>query len=121
MFIWDVGVGADERTCSTFCLNAWSDPWFFVCLFVCSFFVCFLCCFFFFRVVVFCVVFFCLFFFSPDKAQTLWCTLDNRTASKPMPAVTFDGAVVEGTGHLRYLGIHFDRMMTYRKHVELKH
>ena len=62
-----------------------------------------------------------VFVFNPDKAQTLWCTLDNRTASKPMPAVTFDGAVVEGTGHLRYLGIHFDRMMTYRKHVELKH
>ena len=23
----NVGVGADERTCSTFCLIAWSDPW----------------------------------------------------------------------------------------------
>ena len=32
MFIWDLGpvnagVGADERTWSTFCLIAWSDPW----------------------------------------------------------------------------------------------
>ena len=44
--------------------------------------------------------------------------LDNRAASKPMPAVTSDGAVVEQTSHLRYLGIHFDRMLTYRKHVE---
>ena len=35
-----------------------------------------------------------------------------------MPAVTLDGAVVERTSHLRYLGIHFDRMLTYRKHVE---
>ena len=35
-----------------------------------------------------------------------------------MPAVTFDRAVVERTSHLRYLGIHFDRMLTYRKHVE---
>ena len=34
---------------------------------------------------------------SPDKAQTLWCKLDNRAASKQMPAVTFDGAVVERT------------------------
>ena len=44
----------------------------------------------------------------------------NRAAGKPMamPAVTFDGAVVERTSHLRYLGIHFDRMLTYRKHVE---
>ena len=23
----NVGVGADERTCSTFCLIAWSGPW----------------------------------------------------------------------------------------------
>ena len=35
-----------------------------------------------------------------------------------MPAVTSDGAVVEQTSHLRYLGIHFARMLTYRKHVE---
>ena len=34
---------------------------------------------------------------SPDKAQTLWCTLDNRAAGKPVPAVTFDGAVAERT------------------------
>ena len=24
----NVGVGADERTCSTFCLIAWSGPWY---------------------------------------------------------------------------------------------
>ena len=35
-----------------------------------------------------------------------------------MPAVTFDGAVVERTNRLRYLGIHFYRMLTFRKHVE---
>ena len=35
-----------------------------------------------------------------------------------MPAVAFVVAVVERTSHLRYLGIHFDRMLTYRKHVE---
>ena len=29
-----------------------------------------------------------------------------------------DGAVVERASHLRYLGIHFDRMLTCRKHVE---
>ena len=55
---------------------------------------------------------------NPDMAQTLWCTLDNRAAGKPMPAVTFDGAVAERTSHLRYLGIHFERMLTYRKHME---
>ena len=52
---------------------------------------------------------------NPDKAQTVWCTLDNRAAGKLMPAVIFDGAVVEQTSHLRYLGIHFDRILTYRK------
>ena len=35
-----------------------------------------------------------------------------------MPAVTYDGAVAERTSHLRHLGIYFDRMLTYRKHVE---
>ena len=35
-----------------------------------------------------------------------------------MPAVTLDGDVVERASHLRYLGIHFDRMLTCRKHVE---
>ena len=31
------------------------------------------------------------------QTQTRWCTLNNRAAGKPMPAVTFDGAVVERT------------------------
>ena len=35
-----------------------------------------------------------------------------------MPAVTFDGAVVERTNHRRYLGVHCDIMLTYRQHVE---
>ena len=33
-----------------------------------------------------------------------------------MPAVTFHGAVVERTNHLRYLRVHFGRMLTYRQH-----
>ena len=51
---------------------------------------------------------------SLDKAQTL----TNRVAGELMPAVTFDGTVAERTIHLRYLGIHFNIMLTYRKHVE---
>ena len=35
------------------------------------------------------------FFINPDEAHGLWCTLDKRPADKPMPAVTFDGAVAE--------------------------
>ena len=41
---------------------------------------------------------------NPDKAQTLWWTLNNR-------AVKFDGAVVERTSHMRYLVIHFVIML----------
>ena len=50
-----------------------------------------------------------------NKAQTLWYTLDNRAAGKPVPAVTFDGAVVDRTSHLRHRGVHFDRMLTYKR------
>ena len=57
-------------------------------------------------------------FINPDKAQTLWYTLDNRAADKPVPAVRFDGAVAERASHLRYLGVHFKRMLTYREHVQ---
>ena len=35
-----------------------------------------------------------------------------------MPAVTFDGAVVERTNLLKYFGVHFDSMLSYRQHVE---
>ena len=35
-----------------------------------------------------------------------------------MPVVTFDGAVLKRTSHPKYIGIHFDRMLIYRKHVE---
>ena len=55
---------------------------------------------------------------NPGKARTQWSTLDNRAACKIMPAATVDGAVVEQTDHLRYLGIHFNRVLTYRPHVE---
>ena len=55
---------------------------------------------------------------NPGKARTQWSTLDNRAACKIMPAATVDRAVVEQTDHLRYLGIHFNRVLTYRQHVE---
>ena len=35
-----------------------------------------------------------------------------------MPAVSFNGEVIERTNSLRYLGIHFDRMLTYNTQVE---
>ena len=50
---------------------------------------------------------------KPDKAQRLWCTCDNTAASKPMPAVTFGGTVVERKSS-EIPGIHSDRMLTNR-------
>ena len=35
-----------------------------------------------------------------------------------MPAVNFNGEVIERTNRLRYLGIHFDRMLMYKTQVE---
>ena len=55
---------------------------------------------------------------NPSKAQALWCTLNNKAAGQAMPAVSFNGEVKTRTNSLRYLGIHFDRMFTYKTQVE---
>ena len=51
---------------------------------------------------------------NPSKAQALWCTLNNKAVGQAMPAVSF----IEHTNSLRYLGIHFDRMLTYKTQVD---
>ena len=53
-----------------------------------------------------------------NKAQAIWCTLNNKAVGQTMLAVSFNGAVVEYTNGLRYLGIHFNRMLTYKTQVE---
>ena len=54
---------------------------------------------------------------NPNKAQTLWCALDNRTAGKAVPTATFDGSCSRmKKNHLRYLRIHVNRMLTYKQH-----
>ena len=55
---------------------------------------------------------------NPTKAQALWCTLDNKAAGKPKPDARFNGEVIERVSKLRYLGVHFDRMLTFREHVD---
>ena len=55
---------------------------------------------------------------NPSKAQALWCTLNNKAVGQAMPAVSFNGEAIERTNSLRYLGIHFDRMLTYKTQVE---
>ena len=55
---------------------------------------------------------------SQGKAQALWCTLNNKAVGQAMPAVSFNGEVTERMNILRYLGIHFDRMLTFKTQVE---
>ena len=54
---------------------------------------------------------------NPSTVQALWCTLNNK-AGQAMPAISFNGEVIELMNSLRYLGIHFDRMLTYKMQVE---
>ena len=53
---------------------------------------------------------------NPSNAQVLWGTLNNKVG-QTMPAVSFKGEVIERTNSLRYLLIHFDRMLTYKTDV----
>ena len=55
---------------------------------------------------------------NPSNAHALWCTFNNKAAGQAMPAVSFDGEVIERMNSLRYIGIHFDRMLTYKTQVE---
>ena len=55
---------------------------------------------------------------NPSKAQALWCTFNNKALGQAMPVVSFNGEVTERTNSLRYLGIHFDRMLTHKTQVE---
>ena len=45
--------------------------------------------------------------------------LFNRAAGKAKPAVTFDGAAVDRTNHMRHLEINFYTLFSYRQHVEI--
>ena len=55
---------------------------------------------------------------NPSKAQALWCTFNNKAVGQAMRTLSFNGEVIERRNNLRYLGIHFDRMLTYMTKVE---
>ena len=55
---------------------------------------------------------------NPSKVQALWCTLNSTAVGQAMPAVSFNGEVIEHTSSLRYLGIHFNRMLMYKTQVK---
>ena len=55
---------------------------------------------------------------SASKAQALWFTLNNKALGQAMAAVSFNGEVIESANSLRHFGIHFDRVLTYKRQVE---
>ena len=57
---------------------------------------------------------------NPSKAQALWCTLNNKAVGQAMSAVSFNAEIIVRRISLRYLGIHFDRMLAYKMQVEKK-
>ena len=54
----------------------------------------------------------------PEKASFLWCSLDNRIVRAAVPSLMIDGRGVNRENKLRYLGITFDRSLSFRDHVE---
>ena len=53
----------------------------------------------------------------PDKATTLWCSLNNHALKADMPEVSIDGKAIKREHILRYLGIIFDRSLSGKDHV----
>ena len=53
----------------------------------------------------------------PDKATTLWCSLNNHAVRADMPEVHIDGKAIKREHTLRYLGIVFDRSLSGKDHI----
>ena len=53
----------------------------------------------------------------PDKATTLWLTLNNHAVKAEMPEVSIDGKAIRREQILRYLGIIFDRSLSEMDHI----
>ena len=57
---------------------------------------------------------------NQSKLQALWYNLNNKAVGQAMPAVSFNGEVIKCTNSLRYLRVHFDRMLTYKTQARHK-
>lgn len=55
---------------------------------------------------------------NPSKAQVLWCSLDNRIVQDITPPITCNYEVIDRQSELKYLGIVFDRSLSFNKHVD---
>ena len=53
----------------------------------------------------------------PDKATTLWFSLNNHAVKADMPEVSIDGKAIKREHILRYLGIIFDRSLSGKDQV----
>ena len=53
----------------------------------------------------------------PDKACVLWCSLNNRAVKTDMPTVNIQGKTLSREHSLKYLGITFDRSLSFNLHV----
>ena len=49
----------------------------------------------------------------PDKACVLWCSLNNRAVKTDMPTVSIQGKTLSREHSLKYLGITFDRSLSF--------
>ena len=53
----------------------------------------------------------------PDKACVLWCSLNNHAVKATMPTVSIQGKVLTREHSLKYLGITFDRSLSFNLHI----
>ena len=51
---------------------------------------------------------------SPRKAPDLRCTLNNKAAGQAIPVISINGEGTQRTCSLRYLGVHINRIPTYK-------
>jgi hypothetical protein len=54
---------------------------------------------------------------NPKKSQHMLVSINPRGPSN-VNAITVNGTPVERVEHLKYLGVYFDKQMSFRKHVE---
>lgn len=55
---------------------------------------------------------------NPEKACVMWCSLNNKIARTDLPTLTLNGQNIERRDRLKYLGVTFDRSLSYMYHVE---
>jgi hypothetical protein len=55
---------------------------------------------------------------NPSKASVMWCSLNNNIVKADLPFVNLNGKNIDIHDTLKYLGITFDRSLSYKYHVD---